>query len=427
LFDQLLIMGRTGWRVYGFLTIMLFTCSLSLEAVSQIILPSSADGKDTTRSNEETKYRQQTDLIDLAYLILHKNPDSRLDSTGTKNTHLYFTGAPIIEYTTATGFSPGIAGNAAFKTSVKKKTNTSSLLGAVKYTQKRQFLAPVQSSIWTPGNKFNLLGDWRYLNYPQDTYGFGEYTTLKDKYIVNFQQLRFHEIVLRNIGNNLYLGAGYQLDYHWDITETDVQPGRITDFEKYGFNKTSTSSGIVLNILYDSRENSINPEGGSYFISIQFLQNATLLGSNTNWNSVMFDMRKYIKMPFKSVLALWFYSVLTLSGNPPYLDLPATGSDTYNNTGRGYEQDRFTGKKMVDLEAEFRFNISRNRLIGGVVFANAESFSELASNRLEVISPAVGCGLRINFNKFSKTNVCVDYGIGTNGSMGFAGNLGEVF
>jgi hypothetical protein len=82
---------------------------------------------------------------------------------------------------------------------------------------------------------------------------------------------------------------------------------------------------------------------------------------------------------------------------------------------------------MVDLEAEFRYGISKNGLIGAVVFANAESLSELNSNKFQVISPAVGLGLRLKFNKFSNTNVCIDFGVGTKGSRGFAGNLGEVF
>src|SRR5665213_2089573 len=421
------MMRKIIGRACNLFTVILFAFCLSLPVNAQIVTQPQANITDTVNPTEETDLRQQRDLIDLVYLLLHKNPDLRQDSTGNKNTRLYFTAAPIVEYTIATGFSPGIAANVAFRTSVKKETKTSSIVGAVKYTQKNQFLLPIQSSIWTPGNKFNLLGDWRYLNYPQDTYGFGGYTILNDKYIVSYQLFRLHELILRKIRKNLYLGTGYQLDYHWGITESDVQPGQTTEYEKYGFNNTSTSSGIVLNLLYDSRDNSINPDGGSFYANMQFNQNFTLLGSNTNWNSVTFDVRKYIKMPFHTVLAFWFYSVLTLSGNPPYLDLPATGSDAYNNTGRGYEQDRFLGKKMVDFEAEFRFNISRNKLIGGVIFGNAESLSELSNNKLAKILPGFGAGLRINFNKYSRTNVCIDYGVGTKGSRGFAGNLGEVF
>jgi hypothetical protein len=38
---------------------------------------------------------------------------------------------------------------------------------------------------------------------------------------------------------------------------------------------------------------------------------------------------------------------------------------------------------------------------------------------------AKGVGLRLN--KFSYANLCVDYGIGTEGSKGIFVNLGEVF
>jgi hypothetical protein len=427
LFRLFVKMRRITFTTSAFFTSMVFTFCLNLAINAQIPSSNPENIKDSINSEQIRYFRQQRDLIDLAYLLLHKDPDSRLDSSGNKNTRLYYTVAPIVEFTIATGFTPGIAGNVAFLTSVKQKTNTSSIIGAVKYTQKNQFLLPIQTSLWTPGNKFNLLGDWRFLIYPQDNYGFGGHTALNDKYVVTFKYIRFYEYVLHTISKNLYLGLGYQFNHHWGITELDVQPGRITDYQKYGFSKTSTSSGIVLDIVYDSRENSINPEGGSLYANVQFIQNSTLLGANKNWNSVTLDLRKYFKMPFHTLLGLWSFCVFSLNGNPPYLDLPGTGSDTYNNTGRGYEQSRFMGKNMVDVEAELRFNISRNGLFGGVVFCNAESLSELSGNTFEAISPAVGLGLRIKFNKFSKTNVCIDYGTGTKGSRGFVGNLGEIF
>ncbi len=419
-----------GSALYIYIFLLAFIAvypGFSLAATVQANPFSSKAATDTSTIGKNTDYKQQKDLIDITNQLLHKNADLRIDSLANKNNHLYFTVAPIIEITLATGFTGGVVGNAALRTSLLQQTNTSTFLGAVKYTQKKQMLIPLQSSIWTPGNKYNLVGDWRYLNYPQDTYGFGGHTLLTDKYIVSFQYMRFYEQVLKRLKKDIYLGAGYQFDHHWDISESELRPGQVTDFQKYGFSKNSTSSGIALNVLYDSRENGINPKGGSMYANIQFVQNTRILGASTNWNSVLIDLRKYIKLPFHTILALWCYSVFVLNGNPPYLDLPATGYDTYNNTGRGYEQSRFTGKKMIDLEAELRFNITKDGFLGGVVFGNAESLSELGSNRFEVISPAFGFGLRIKFNKFSGTNACIDYGIGKNGSKGFVGNLGEVF
>ena len=90
---------------------------------------------------------------------------------------------------------------------------------------------------------------------------------------------------------------------------------------------------------------------------------------------------------------------------------------------------------MLYLETEYRFNITSNGLFGGVIFANAETFSSRASTlagnasikTFDPIQPGYGAGLRIKLNKFSRANLCIDYGWGTSGSRGIAVNLGEVF
>ena len=382
---------------------------------------------DTSVKRITNPFNKQLDLIDLTFLVFHKDPKSRLDSSGNQNTNIYFTVAPVVEFTIATQFSLGIAGNLAFMTSVKKKTNTSSFLGAVKYTEKKQFMLPIQSSIWTAGNEYNLIGDWRYFNYPQDTYGLGGYTTAADKFIINYKYIRIDEHILRNYRRNFYAGIGYQLDNHWNIAQLNVAPGRITDYVKYDNSTSSISSGLSLELLYDSRENSINPNPGSWYAHVQYTQYNRSLGSTVNWNTVMLDIRKYIQLPMHMTLAFWCYTVFTLKGNPPYLDLPGTGCDMFNNTGRGYEQGRYTGKNYADLEVELRFKVTRNGLLGAVIFGNASSVSEFGTGKMEVITPAIGAGLRIKFNKFSLTNACIDYGAGIKGSNGFSGNLGEVF
>jgi len=378
-------------------------------------------------SKENLYFSHQKDIIDLAFLLIQKNPATRFLHLNTKSKRLQLSVSPILEYTISTGFTGGIAAAGAFYTGTDNETNLSSILGAIKYTQNKQFLLPIQSNIWTPHNKYNFSGDWRYLNYPQDTYGIGGLTTLNDRYTIDYKYVRFYESVLKKIKTNLYLGLGYQLDYHWGVSELAVPPRRITDFQKYGFSKASTSSGIAFIISYDSRKNSINPEGGSFYGNLKFVQNIHFLGSSNSWSSLQIDIRKYLKLYHNNVLAFWLYSVLTTTGSPPYLDLAGTGLDTYNNTGRGYELGRFIGKKFIDIEAEYRFAILNNGLIGGVVFCSAESTSAFNSNKFDNISPAFGVGLRIKFNKFSNTSACLDYGIGAKGSRGFFGNLGEVF
>ena len=369
--------------------------------------------------NLEDSLSHQTDAIDIGMRLFGKDPRSRTQTDNEIRKGLKVSAGPIIEYMKSTGVAYGTAINGAFHTDTSQQTNMSSLLLEVKYTQRKQFLLPLQTSIWLPGSKFYLLGDWRFMHYPQDTYGFGGRTLEKDVYTVAYKYIRFYEVVYRKVFNNFYAGVGYKLDRHWDITQIEIDPGFITDFTKYGYSPSSTSSGFTLNLLFDTRKNSINPVAGGFYANMEYRH-------NSSWSNLLIDIRKYIRLPHNMTLALWSYNVFTLRGNPPYLDLPATGSDTYNNTGRGYEQGRFLGKNMIDLEAEVRFPITKNGLLGGVVFANAESLSEF-SDRFEVVSFACGVGLRLKFNKLSNANVAIDYGMGKNGSNSFFGNLGEVF
>ena len=153
------------------------------------------------------------------------------------------------------------------------------------------------------------------------------------------------------------------------------------------------------------------------------------MGSDVNWQSLLIDARKYIHFPATSpnTLAFWTYDWFTVSGKPPYLNLANTACDTYLNMGRGYIQARFRGQNLVYFESEYRFKILNNGLIGGVAFLNAQSYTEQESKRFEVVSPGYGVGLRFKFNKFSNTNIALDYGWGSHGSQGIFANLGEVF
>jgi hypothetical protein len=78
-------------------------------------------------------------------------------------------------------------------------------------------------------------------------------------------------------------------------------------------------------------------------------------------------------------------------------------------------------------EAEYRFKILRNGLVGGVAFANAQTVTNWPGNNFNGVAFGVGTGLRLKFNKYSRTNVCIDYAWGQGGSQGVFVNLGEVF
>jgi hypothetical protein len=368
------------------------------------------------------------DIIDIGRSILLRHPTFRSDTAVKKPGRLYAGLLPSAEYTLQTGLAADLVGNLAFYTSNEQNENISNYYLNTTITQKNQLLMPLQGNLWSKGNKYNLLNDWRYEIYPQDTYGLGSKTTTSSEDGIDFQYWRFYTTLLKTVATDFYVGLGYDVDYFYKIRETSPPPGQTTDFEKYGLHPTAFAAGPTFNVLYDGRRNSINPEPG-YYASLIYRPNFTFLGSDSNWQSLQVDARAYKHFPAgsKNTIAFWTYDVFTLKGNPPYLLLPATASDEYSNFGRGYIQGRFRGKNVLYLESEYRFGILKNGLIGGVVFLNAQSFTEPVTNRFDAINPGWGGGLRFKLNKFSRTNICLDYGFGLHGSGGLFANLGEVF
>jgi len=366
----------------------------------------------------------QRDMIESFDRLFNKHTST---DAGKRVRKYNFSAVPALGYTLSTGFAVDLTGNVAFYTDNAQHENLSTMQADMSYDTKAQRLLFNRAEIWFPDNKYRLVSDIRFAKFPTETYGLGSLTTPAQTNEIDFNYIRFYGTLYKTLFTDFYAGAGYNLDYHYNIIASGNLDKSISGFEKYGQTTASTSSGINLDLLYDSRRNSINPLGGEY-ANLVYRQNLTLLGSNNNWQSIELDIRKYLRLSAHSnnVLAFWGIAWLS-SANTPYLDLPQTAGDMYTNSGRGYAEGRFRGRDMLYLETEYRFGISRNGLFGGVVFANGQSFTDYPSNTFKGIDPGTGAGIRIKINKHSNTNVCIDYGIGTHGSHGFFVNLGEVF
>src|SRR6185295_15206673 len=168
---------------------------------------------------------------------------------------------PAAGYTLHTKFLVSAIANGAFYLDDPDKVNLSVINISATYTQNSQFYIPLTSNIWTKENKYNFLGKWVYFKYRESTYGLGGHTNLIDAIPVDYNYLLFQETALKNIRPDFFLGMGYNLDYHWNIKEI-VSLDSITDFQRYGFDNKSSSSGITVNALYDNRRNPINPPKG---------------------------------------------------------------------------------------------------------------------------------------------------------------------
>ena len=382
-------------------------------------IPKQSEVKDTSR---------QTDLIDIAkglFRINLKKPRMQ----GEKK--IYFSILPV------PGAVPGGAGQALVTSTtagtylgLQSNTNLSTVTFAPYWNLHNRFGLPLRSSIWLSDNTWNIQGDIRFLVYPQYTWGLGTSHINSDKTLVDDRYIRFYQSALKRITPYFFAGGGYNIDYRSGIKsdDPDVDLKQFTGYS-YGTAGGSVSSGINLSLLYDTRNNSINPLPGSY-VNIVYRINPVFLGSNDTWQSLYADVRRYFPLNpsnknQQNTLAFWSYFWTVFNGKTPYLDLPSIGWDPYNRSGEGIDQNRYRGKSLFYFESEYRRDITTNGLLGFVVFADVNTVSG-SGTFFTAWHPAAGTGLRVKFNKSSRTNIGVDYGF----SKGYSAvilNLGEAF
>jgi hypothetical protein len=400
------------------LLLMTICCGFLLAASAQNVIDPRNRIIDTTG---------QQDLIGIAKSIFNIKSKHLKSEDGKQ---VYFSFLPVSTSVPGGGAALITSTTAGFYMGPRSNTYLSNVTFTPYLNFKGRFGLPLRSSIWLTNNSWNIQGDTRMLVYPQYTWGLGGNQMESNKMLVNYKYIRFYQSALKRITSYFFAGIGYNLDYHIDIEADDAS--KLESFTHYQYgaaqDNNSFSSGPSINLLYDTRNNAFNPMPGCY-ANIVYRYNAKIMGSNNYWQSLYVDLRKYISLggdTRKNVLALWSYYWTTLTSGTPYLDLPSIGWDLYNRSGRGIEQNRYRGQELLYLESEYRRDITRNGLLGFVVFANANSVTEAAGRNFKYINPAAGAGLRIKFNKSSATNIAIDYGF-SKYYHALSLNLGEAF
>lgn len=369
----------------------------------------------------------QRDALDVLAQILGRQP--RLSDTAIVANKLTLSILPSIGASPTAGFSYGLSGNAAIRMGPADNTTLSAISVSATYTTKKQFNLLVRSQLFNAGNRAKLEGDWRYLDTNQPTYGLGPALPQDRKDLMDFKLLRFYETGYLEVVTDVLLGIGYHLDIHYDIVDQDAEQGLVTPFLQYNGGQTvtrTTSSGLSFNVLSDTRDSPINASRGHYAWA-SFRPFMTDLGSDDDWQSFQAELRVYPRIDRRgSILAFWMLTWFTF-GEPPYLDLPATGWDYAGRMARGYPQGRIRANDLIYMETEYRRVLTRNGLLGAVAFLNLTSASDPTSGAFLRTDPGGGFGLRIKLNKRSNTNITVDFGWGAEGSFGVFLGSGEAF
>jgi hypothetical protein len=348
---------------------------------------------------------------------------------------------PAIGYNPSVGFILGVNVAGGFYMGDPANTSLSSATATAYFTTKGILNLQLRHNLFTKNNNYLLQGNVQLTKMVVVDYGLGPGSG-KDKidsvaFPINFKEIRVNEKFYKRVSKTMLIGSGIALNHHYDINDEiwEADTSSVTPHHTYsiskGFNpKTYTVSGIFLNAQFTTRDH-LNRAYKGFFADLTYRLNPEWLGSTKPSMQAITEIRKYFslsKINPEHVLAFWHLGTFRLQGDLPYLDLPATATDMFNRSGRGYTIGRFRGPSFFYLESEYRFPITQNKFISGVVFANVQTVSDGSDRRLfDAFEPAGGAGLRILFNKKTRTNLCIDYAIGKYGSQGFFFGLNEVF
>jgi hypothetical protein len=281
---------------------------------------------------DSINHSSEKDLGDFLNKLIkpHKN-----DSIFNKSKKYNLSILPGFGYTMQTGFAGVISGNVGYFNNNLEDSKISSITSSITYSQYDQILFPLHINIWSKNGKYNFISENRYISFPSNIFGLGGSTDPNKGHTINFNQIKFHETILRKITKNLYGGVGFYYDNFYNIKVLDPQTRRINVFIQKEIGKSEVESGPIFKALYDSRKNQINPDKGN-FLNVTLRQNLIELGSSKEWASLLIDARKYINFPSnsKNTLALWSFNWMTIAGNPNYLLLPSTGWDDQYRYGK---------------------------------------------------------------------------------------------
>lgn len=374
---------------------------------------------------------QSTDVADLWRMIRHQPPPA--DSQDDRPSRAIL---PTITSSPTTGVTFGVAASLARFFGPSDTTHISSMLASASFSTKHQTSITAKFDAFSDGNRMHIAGDNRFQWTSQNTFGLG--TSAPDEAAIGaaYTRIRVFETALLAIRPHFYAGGGVAYSLHTNVrprdenSDWDGAPPTIYA-TAHGFDSESqTAAGPTAGVEWNTRDNPISASRG-------WLASATLrafvkglMGGDSTWQELVVDVRHFVPLDRerRRILALWFYSDDVVNGVAPYFDLPAIGTDTYSRSGRGYAQGRFRGTTMVYGEAEYRQPLRRDNLLGMVLFANTSTFGDRDSGEQlgDSFAPAAGAGLRVLFNKRSKANLCIDYGVGRD-SHGFYLALQEVF
>ena len=295
------------------------------------------------------------------------------------------------------------------------RTSDVNILGL--YTLRKQLILVLNSTIFFPREDRIARFQASYSYYPDDFWGLGNHVPYSNEEGFSQKQWFINPQFLQRINGNFYLGVTYEFQHTGPVSYT---PGGLFDQENITGRYGGNTSGIGPIISWDTRNSAYSPDHG-FFAELQYVWFPDFLGSDFKFQVFSADVRRFIYLDPKSVLALQGLAGLTF-GNTPFRKLEELGGA---DMMRGYYGGRYTDKCLMAYPAEYRRLLFWR--VGMVAFAATGEVAPTPTQfELDGLHFTYGGGLRFMLSRAEKLNLRVDYGIAKH-SNAFTVQLREAF
>jgi hypothetical protein len=417
--------GRLGCLI---ITILL----MAAPAVAQ---PSPSDG-DREQAVAQAPAAETVDVFDLLRKLRRKEGEAQTESWDFRKPMFAF--APVIGAKPSSGVLLGAAGNVAFYRGDPTTTRISSIVTSLTFSTKKQTSLNNRFTMFGRENRWRHEGDYRFQWTSLETYGLGTSADTSVGVQADFDFVRLYHTSYYRLRSALYLGAGVYFDHHTDVGPRTGEESAWTGSPYVEYSQvhglpldSQTAAGTSLDLLWDNRDSFINAERGWLAKASYRALFDGFLGGDSSWQKLILDLRTYVSVSRdrRHKIAFWAFADLVVGGVAPFFDLPSTAGDTYGRSARGYAEGQFRGERLAYGEIEYRAPLTQNGLLGMVAFLNTTTVTNLDKDErlFDSFASAAGAGLRLLINKRSKTNLCLDFGFGKQGSRGIYLAIQEAF
>jgi hypothetical protein len=323
---------------------------------------------------------------------------------------------PVVSYSSTTQWLFGLTKINAFRMGAKTQNDTcvqpSHITGLVYFTQEKQFKFVVTSNLMFAQNKYESFTQFMIINFPALYFGTGNNTKSEESCILDSRNINFLQSFKYNFNEKWYFGIKYNSNNYHKIDTLGNCDAVDIDLTNLPDNQ-GLQSGLGFSLSRDSRDNRFNAYKGSY-IFVEYMAYADWFGSDFNYESIILDVRKYLK-PLKWLIVAGQFYAVSKKGDVPIQSLALMGGD---KRMRGIYLGRYRDKTMMEGQLELRFPLFW--IVGGAVFGGiGEVAPDFFSYTIRGLKYTFGMGLRMMVNKDTRTNMRFDLGFHQNRAQFF--------